>query len=210
MQVLVPDYEINYQDGSRAFAAYRITCSEDGVNWECSRRWNDLKVAFTEVQREHAATLNEKRDSIPKFEAHSWRLGSSNFDGAFLQARCKSMQELLQALVVELGVSVRKETGPEVLRQFLKEGGQPGLAPTPMRHTISGYPLSSPMEDAAAPSPLCVLPGPLCSAFRFPQTPASWQAKPRNERISGGRRHGKRAKQPAKQPATGSARVLAL
>lgn len=141
--VVVRDSEVQYQEppDQKPFAAYRIACEEDGHKWETCRRWNDLKVAFEGLQRDHPTELNECRDRIPRFDAHAWRWGSSMLEQSFLESRCKAMQDLVQALVSELQVSVVHKMGPAAIRGFLEEGGLPGVAPTPVRRMLNGAPL---------------------------------------------------------------------
>lgn len=125
----------------RAFVVYEITCDELGQSWVLSRRWNDLKRAMEELQRSDGARLNERREHIPRFKPHAFRFDP--LESVFLQHRCVAAEALLQALVIELDVSVVRGTGPLALLQLLERGGKPGDVSTMKLAIAAAYGLGT-------------------------------------------------------------------
>eukprot|EP00316_Scyphosphaera_apsteinii_P013490 CAMPEP_0119319632 /NCGR_PEP_ID=MMETSP1333-20130426/49928_1 /TAXON_ID=418940 /ORGANISM="Scyphosphaera apsteinii, Strain RCC1455" /LENGTH=206 /DNA_ID=CAMNT_0007326095 /DNA_START=180 /DNA_END=797 /DNA_ORIENTATION=+ len=107
------------------------------------RRWNDLKLMMEELQREHSDKLSSA--CIPKFEAHAWRFGAAALESSFLDERALNMQNLLQALVTELGWP----SAPKPLQDLLRADGEPGSQPTPARQVAREG--DSPRQDKLAP-----------------------------------------------------------
>ena len=77
LAITVDDFEVKTDDEAKKFCAYSLTVKEGGKEHTLQRRWNDLKLMYEELQKEHKAELHAARDTVPKFEAHSWRLGAS-------------------------------------------------------------------------------------------------------------------------------------
>ena len=102
LAITVDDFEVKTDDEAKKFCAYSLTVKEGGKEHTLQRRWNDLKLMYEELQKEHKAELHAARDTVPKFEAHSWRLGASHLDPDFLKQRSSRMEELLQALKARL------------------------------------------------------------------------------------------------------------
>ena len=110
VKVTVDSFEVKKED-AHPFCAYELTVTEGGKSHTLSRRWNDLKLMYEELQKEHKAELHAARDRVPKFEPHSWRLGGSHLDPDFLKQRQSRMEELLQALLDAFDISLAAESG---------------------------------------------------------------------------------------------------
>ena len=145
VKVTVDSFEVKKED-AHPFCAYELTVTEGGKSHTLSRRWNDLKLMYEELQKEHKAELHAARDRVPKFEPHSWRLGGSHLDPDFLKQRQSRMEELLQALLDAFDISLAAESGPECVRTFLAANGRPSA-----RRTVNALPKELAAElDAVA------------------------------------------------------------
>ena len=145
VKVSVDSFEVKKED-AHPFCAYELTVTEGGKSHTLSRRWNDLKLMYEELQKEHKAELHAARDRVPKFEPHSWRLGGSHLDPDFLKQRQSRMEELLQALLDAFDISLAAESGPECVRTFLAANGRPSA-----RRTVNALPKELAAElDAVA------------------------------------------------------------
>ena len=145
VKVTVDSFEVKKED-AHPFCAYELTVTEGGKSHTLSRRWNDLKLMYEELHKEHKAELHAARDRVPKFEPHSWRLGGSHLDPDFLKQRQSRMEELLQALLDAFDISLAAESGPECVRTFLAANGRPSA-----RRTVNALPKELAAElDAVA------------------------------------------------------------
>ena len=144
--VVVPDHEvIEPEEGfGRRHAIYRIVCTEGAATWEVRRRWTELRITYDALQHTHAAALR----GAPAFEAHPpfWRLGPGQLEPDFLDQRAKAMQDLLQALVDRLDVSIERQAGPSPLLALLTDcddvhAAARAAAPGLLNRAQSAFPL---------------------------------------------------------------------
>ena len=154
----------------QTYAAYELNVvSESGTEYTLWKRWNDLKL--TEEALRKACGASYPRD-LPKFEAHSWRMGTAALDDAFLNERAIMMQELLQAWLdafeTTSGQHVRLEEdppcGPEPLLAFLDSTeAEPSELMTP-RGAPPSRDCAGASSDELGASGVCLLGSASCGA----------------------------------------------
>lgn len=109
----------------RPYAVYKLLVSEGDQEWRLERRWNDLRLAINELNRECADNLRASADKIPKFNVHGFRSSKAMLEPTFLDTRATAMESLLKAYLAALPTSFLQEEGPAALRFLLGQTASP-------------------------------------------------------------------------------------
>lgn len=120
--------------GASPFACYTLLVTdEDGGEYQLKKRWNDLRLLEAALVAEG---VGAKIAKCPKFDAHSWPWQSftgTTLEASFLSERASQMNDVLQAWMEALGVTLKPvPDGPVAFQKFLsRETPGPGSTATP-------------------------------------------------------------------------------